>query len=504
MASAHAADDLTRPIRVSPDGHFLAQSDGQPFFWLGDTGWLIFTRLTREEADVYLRDRAEKGFTVVQAVVMGLDPPKELDAPNRYGELALIERDPLRPNPKYFEHVDWVVDRARHYGLRIAMLPAWGGSLVAGLQTDRSLFTPATARVYGEWIGKRCRGKGIIWVLGGDTNPVWQEGFNFLAGLRDPNAILPIPVLTDYRPIYDAMARGIIDGENDDPFLTYHPNPVSYSGSSRPLTSLFFGDRPWLDMNMLQSSHYAGPAIEVFPWLGCNYSFIGPRNYEYVREEYDSKPTRPVVDGEPRYERLPRNLRPDHSEGLWNSYDARNAAYHAVFAGAAGHTFGNGPTAGFYDPAREPEKAQAESNPYKAGWHQEIHSEGARTMQYLKSLMLSRPYFTRIPDQTIVVGATGEGTAHIGATRDKAGSYAMIFLPHGQPVAIDMSKISGARALGWWFDPRTGIATPLKGTLRTAGVRTFTPPESGVERDWVLVLDDERSRFPAPGLRTGG
>jgi hypothetical protein len=71
VGHAQAADDLGRPIRVSPDGHFLTTPRGEPFFWLADTGWALFTRLTREEAEIYLTDRASKGFNVIQAVAAG-------------------------------------------------------------------------------------------------------------------------------------------------------------------------------------------------------------------------------------------------------------------------------------------------------------------------------------------------------------------------------------------------------------------------------------------------
>lgn len=50
-STANAADDLTKPIRVSSDGHFLVQPDGQPFFWLGDAAWELFHRLDRDETD---------------------------------------------------------------------------------------------------------------------------------------------------------------------------------------------------------------------------------------------------------------------------------------------------------------------------------------------------------------------------------------------------------------------------------------------------------------------
>src|SRR5688572_25860439 len=126
LPAVAAADNLTKPVRVSPDGHFLTQPDGQPFFWLADTVWELFDRLTREEMEVYLRDRGRKGFNVVQAVATGELDPAGLQTPNRYGEVPFIDGDPARPNPKYFEHIDWVVQRAARYDIRIALLPAWG------------------------------------------------------------------------------------------------------------------------------------------------------------------------------------------------------------------------------------------------------------------------------------------------------------------------------------------------------------------------------------------
>ncbi len=41
-------------LRVSDNGLYLQHSDGTPFFWLGDTGWLLPQRLHRDEADHYL------------------------------------------------------------------------------------------------------------------------------------------------------------------------------------------------------------------------------------------------------------------------------------------------------------------------------------------------------------------------------------------------------------------------------------------------------------------
>src|SRR6476469_3803244 len=97
-------------LKVSDNRRFLVHEDGSPFFYLGDTAWELFHRLTFSEAERYLRDRAAKGFTVIQAVALA-----ELDGlrtPNMNGDLPLINGDPAQPNEAYFAHVDAVVDLA--------------------------------------------------------------------------------------------------------------------------------------------------------------------------------------------------------------------------------------------------------------------------------------------------------------------------------------------------------------------------------------------------------
>ena len=47
-------------LEVSDNHRFLMDENGDPFFWLGDTGWLLFSKLNREEAEKYLDNRAEK------------------------------------------------------------------------------------------------------------------------------------------------------------------------------------------------------------------------------------------------------------------------------------------------------------------------------------------------------------------------------------------------------------------------------------------------------------
>jgi hypothetical protein len=125
-APAQAARSLPR-LKVSDNKRFLVQEDGKPFFYLGDTAWELFHRLTRDEAAAYLKLRAEQKFTVIQAVALA-----EFDGltePDAYGSLPLVDLDPARPavtqgaDPRnrkqydYWDHVGYIVDEANGQGL---------------------------------------------------------------------------------------------------------------------------------------------------------------------------------------------------------------------------------------------------------------------------------------------------------------------------------------------------------------------------------------------------
>ena len=506
LATANAADDLSQAIQASADGHFLTQPDGTPFFWLGDTAWELFYRLDRDETERYLQDRARKGFNVIQVVATGKLDYEGLKDPNREGEVPFIASDPRQPNARYFEHVDWVVDRAAHYGLRVALVPVWGAFFVDG--GPSRVFDAANAEEYGRWIAHRYRGKGIIWVLGGDTNPLSydypkfkKDDTGWWVGVGDKTVV-------DYRPVYDAMAKGIIAGDGGHPFITYHPTAGSPSGAAIPRMSLYFGDRRWLDMSMLQSSHLK---LSTDGEEGGTYSDSGDfvwnatLSYLPIAAEYQATPSRPVIDGESRYEDHPKLTINGDATEFWRSQDSGHAVYHSLFAGAAGYTYGDFTIWDFYDPNNPISHSAVGgferffSRYVRTPWQQALSAPGAGQMQYAKALMLSRPYFSRIPDQTLIVGESGRGDQHIGATRDASGTYAMIYLPQGQPVTVDLSKIKGSHAVGWWFNPREGVATKIDGSIITTRKASFVPPTHGADQDWVLILDGEDSHFAVPG-----
>jgi hypothetical protein len=446
-------------LKVSDNKRFLVTADGRPFFWLGDTAWELFHRLNREEALRYLRNRAERRFTVIQAVALAeLDG---LNTPNAYGQRPLLNNDPATPDVKdgpnndYWDFVDYVVNEAGALGIYIGLLPTWGDKWNIRRGAGPEVFTPDNAEAYGAWLGRRySNAPNIVWILGGDR-PIETDG---------------------HKAIIRAMARGLRAGDAGVHLITLHPT----GGQS---SSVAFHDDEWLDFNMRQNGHVP--------------EFTG--RYDQTRGDYSRTPTKPVVDGEPLYEDHPVSF---NAVALGHSIasDVRRPLYWDLFAGAFGHTYGHHSVWQMWAPGRA-----GVNNPLMP-WYEAINQPGAAQMQHARALLESRPFLSRIPDDDVIVtgpvptNMPGAGRYHFSATRDASGSYAMVYAPVGRPFAVRMTKITGPKVAAWWFDPRTGKATSI-GTFSKEGERTFTPPEAGEMTDWVLVLDDASKGYGTPGQK---
>jgi hypothetical protein len=129
-------------------------------------------------------------------------------------------------------------------------------------------------------------------------------------------------------------------------------------------------------------------------------------------------------------------------------------------------------------------------------WQEAIERPGANQVQFLRDLMESRPFTNRIPDQALLATPPGAAESHIRATRDAGGAYAFIYLPARQAITVDISKLGNGLLFAWWYNPRSGAATPI-GEVNPMGRAGFTPPLDGP--DWVLVLDNAALGFAPPG-----
>lgn len=417
--------------------------NGEPFFWLADTAWELFHRCDRQEAEMYLQKRAQQGFNVIQAVALA-----ELDGlndPNPYGEKPLFDNDPAKPNPDYFTHVDHIIKKAEELGLYIALLPTWGDKLnTKSWGVGPEVFTVENAAAFGKWMGNRYKDHdNIIWIIGGDRNP--RENSDDVA-------------------VWNSMAEAIATaaGGYDATLMSFHPQPREGWGGS----SVWFHNEPWLDFNMHQTGHCANKGT-----------------YKHIQHDYAQNPKKPVLDGEPLYEDHPNCF---NAKELGHSIpeDIRRIMYWNVFAGAFGQSYGCHAVWQMYLPGREP------INQPLRPWPEALDLPMANQAQHLKNLMLSRPFFSRIPDQSMVVGEQADDNTYVAATRDAEGTCAMFYFPQGGKKTLDLSKLANKKLVVWWFDPRTGNSYQGEPLARGNTVN-ITAPTTGKAHDWVLVIDTE-------------
>ncbi|MDZ7402320.1 MAG: glycoside hydrolase family 140 protein [candidate division KSB1 bacterium] len=468
---------FSQPIVVSKNNRFLQTSSGQPFFWLGDTAWELFHRLNRQEAERYLENRAEKGFNVIQAVVL---PELEgLEQPNAYGDFPLKGHDITKLDTTaghdptstqeydYWDHVEWIIQKAAEKHLIMGVLPCWGEYVIPRFW-ERIIGTPQQGYDYGWFIGNRLKhwNNHIIWILGGDRLPDERE---------------------NGADVWRAMAEGITDAiagvrqfdhraTFSKTFMTYH----CYRSSST-----WFHHDDWIDMHTWGSYHEQRD---------------NERAYFEAYHDWNLPNPKPTLNSEPAYELLPINYHwEDAALGYFDDFDVRQIAYWSVFSGTCGHTYGCHPVWQMY---KKEHPIPPLTNTVHKQWFEALDEPGAFQMGYLKKLMLSRPFFSRIPNQQVIVENPYDPIGYLTAC--SGDGYLMVYIPTGKAVRIYTGLLKANRIKIWWFNPRTGQAH-LEGEKENQAKMEFDPPgETMRGNDWVLVIDDASREFSMPGSPTQG
>jgi hypothetical protein len=462
-------------IVVHPSGHFLQTEDQQPFFWLADTAWELIHHTTREECSYYLHTRAMQGFNVIQTVV--LSEFEGVTQPSALGEKPFIGDDPKRPNDKYFDRVTEIVDEAGSQGLYVALVPIWGDKLTAPWGDGPRLFRLDNlndVHSFTRYLAQRLRERSnVMWILGGDRPPRLSGLHSDSMRQRAQSAGFPPD--QDWTPIWREAAGGLADGLGQKPLIFYHPQGGPDS------SSVFLHNEPWLSVNGMQSGHGGGHDVPV---------------WERIARDYAMTPPKPTLDLEPNYEDHPFNPWPrwNPATGYFRDLDVRKQVYRSVFAGGCGVTYGHHAVWGFVGVRNNV------INFADRDWIDALQRPAGRQMMFLRQLIESRPYFSRIPDQSMLVGDAGQGSVHLQATRDLSGSYAFIYFPANDlAVKVDLTKLRAKRLRAWWYDPRTGVGT-LIGIIDAVPDHEFRSLPYGP--DWVLVLEDPDAGYAPPGLKS--
>jgi len=436
MALIFTGSVWAQSLRISDNQRYIVKENGEPFFWLGDTAWELFHRLDREEADLYLENRAAKGFNVIQAVVLA-----ELDGiqtPNAYGELPLEGIDPAKPNNAYFEHVDYIVNKANELGMFVGMLPTWGDKFNKQWGVGPVIFNAENAFEYGKYIGDRYKNKQVIWILGGDRNP---NGEGHMSIIR-------------------AMAKGIREMVGKTQLITYHPMGGSNS-------AMWFHNDEWLDLNMFQSGH----------------GEVNNQNYKITSHIYNLPTTKPVLDGEPCYEDHPINWKAEN--GWFAEFDSRRAGWWSMLAGACGHTYGNHNIWQMWQPGREPISVA------RTPWYEAIDYPGAFQAGYMRAFFEEIAWELLEPKISLVKAGPNTNGREVLAAQARDASFIVVYSPYGMNFSLDISSISSNTVKARWFNPRNNSYITLK-ELEGGEELVFDPPADPARgNDWVLLLESK-------------
>ncbi len=428
-------------LKLSDNKRYFVTEDEVPFLWLGGTAWELIHRLNREEIDTYLKDRKDKGFTIVQTVILAeLDG---LNTPNAYGNKPLLNNDPTRINEEYFEHVDYVLNKAEELGLYVGLLPTWGDKFNLKWGVGPVIFTPENAEICCHILAKRYLDqKNLVWILGGDRMPETEEQME----------------------IVRAMAKGIrsIDQQH---LITYHP-----SGSRNARDSI---DDNWLDFDMFQTGHDTRV-----------------KDYDFVRKSWQLEPPKPIVNGEPRYENSPERFWEPGEHEWMDDADVRSAAYWSLLSGAAGFTYGCHDIWQMYEPDREP------VNSARTGWKEAMQLSGARQIKYLNRLFTLLPWYELEYNPSLIISENPQDRGYIVSAINKKKSFIIAYTPQGRPVDIDLSDFKSHSFKAVWYNPRSGEVLEI-GQYKHDETITFTPWATGNGSDFVLILtrDDLKIDF---------
>jgi hypothetical protein len=442
-ASAADADGPRFPLSVAVGGRYLEDATGRPFLMHGDTAWSLIADLTREDAELYLTDRAARGFNTI--LVELIESKFATNAPaNAYREPPfLVAGDYSTPNEKYFAHADWILSRARELGIAVLLTPSYigGGGGEEGWYRVMGANGPDKLRDYGRYLGRRYKGyDNIIWVHGGDYDP--------------PN-----------RSLVTAIADGIV--EIDRRVLhTAH-------GSPETPVSEFWRDQAWLKIDNVYTYHSVHKA---------------------ALEQYARGTGRPFFLIETKYE----------NEREATGRDLRTQAYHALLGGASGQIFGNNPIWHFNGPSLYQAPTGWKGALDSPGSRDMTHLHALfnslpwwRLVPDVDNLVLVRGHETG--RQGVASAITGllvawrNGTdlqrAAAAITSDRA--LALVYIPSARTVSIDLDRLRGPRMSARWFDPTSGRFMAEDPPQRNTGRVDFTTPglNDRGQDDWVLVLE---------------
>ncbi|MGN0817837.1 MAG: DUF4038 domain-containing protein [Candidatus Coproplasma sp.] len=422
--------------KLSVKGRYIYKN-GEPFFILADTAWLLYDKLNDDEIELYYKNRKGLGFNTILAVAVYSDPRFETQDGMPHGNKNVNDAE-------YWRSISRNIDLAERYGLYVGLLPAWGSFVKNGYLNCEN------AQKYADFLGRFFKDKtNLFWVLGGDV----RGDTNF--------------------EVFDTLGKTLKE-HNPERLITFHP--FGRTGSYQ-----WFNDCNWLDFNTFQSGHRRYDQIRLGAWddKALNEDAFGEDNWRYVVKNFSFSNVKPCMDAEPSYEGIVQGLH-DETQPYWEARDVRRYAYWSVFEGACGFTYGNNAVIQFY---RDGEKR---AYGVRETWSEGLHSCGGAQMVYLKELIESVDFANGLarPEHVLNQGEKYHRTS-VFAGRN----YVLCYNFCGDEIALDLKTYAGRVCEAFWINPENGNASYM-GEFECGGEALKFKPTARHElsNDWVLKL----------------
>jgi len=428
--------DLDRhgEVRISADKRHFEHADGTPFFWLGDTHWMMFDTERMDACNHPVHnggacpyggqfqhlaaERKADGFTVYQTY------------PNFCPNWFTDNRSDMIDPQRFQQVFDPMMEHLASQGFVVA--------LGLGHYTATVHYPEIDICRWARYIGARYGAFPVVWITCQEMNsPAMQGG-------KESNR----------QAVWEKAAAEL----------------ARVNGMDRPHSAhqwvLEPGVRPvwhlqWHNWFALQGGH-AG-------------SGLTPQ--KRYKAYFDCVPARPVLETEAMYECV-------DCGGIAGTDDVRRSAWRAVLCGSCGYTYG---AAGIWALKKSPEdQAWSVYNRKISAWYSGLNLPGAKQMKVLGDFFRSIPWtrleprfgdpaFCRWNEPENCVLATAGNELYFAYCHGKTAS--------GELRGLDPDDKYSAE----WFDPRTGVIRPVCASFQPEKGR-WSVPERPTETDWLLIV----------------
>ncbi len=423
-----SAQGQAYPVKVSANKRYLVDQNNVPFLIAGDAPQSLMVNISEADADTYFADRASHGFNSLWINLLCADyTGGRTDASTFDGILPWTTAGDLSTPNEVYFSH---CDRVLALAANHGLQVFLDPAETGGFLSVMLANGVAKCRTYGRFLGNRYKSfDNIVWLSGNDYQN-WSSAAN--------------------DSVVTAVALGIKDND------TRHIHTI--------------------ELNYLVSGSLDDPNWAPIVSLNASYTYYP--TYAQVLKDYNRTNFQPVFLIEANYEF-------ESLQGpVTTAVILRRQEYWTNLSGATGQFYGNGYIW-----------------PFKSGWKDNLVTPGAVQIAFVKALFESRPWYNLVPDTAHSVMTAGYGafssTGHVAdnycatAARTPDGDLVMAYLPSGQTITVDMTKLSSS-AHAQWYDPASGTYTAIAGSpFPNTGTRNFAPPDtnSAGDKDFVLVLE---------------